>query len=189
MKLKSVVGIASVFALALAVILLPVAGSTAQAHNSCKSFHAILQFVLPTANQFDAADTWGGPVFGNFGSEFLQGGISGNDGTEYPHGSMSIFKDGVYKVCLTSASAWGGPNDCRDSFTYKTQAVVVWPSGEYLGGYKATAKIVKGTNRFAAASGHLEIEAPFVVWPDPNSLFGVSGRGNAQIYGKICGVQ
>jgi hypothetical protein len=66
---------------------------------------------------------------------------------------------------------------------------VIWPAGEFLGSYKATARIVKGSNGFASASGHLEIEAPFIVWHDPNSMFGVSGRGNAEINGKICGVQ
>jgi len=189
MKRKIVVAFAFVFFFAFAVIFLPVAGSTVLAHDGCKSFHALLQFVLPTSNQFDSADTWGGPVFGNLDTEFIQGGISGNDGTEYPHGPMSIFKNGSYKACLTSAATWGGASDCLDSFTYKPQAVVVWPAGESLGSYKATAKIVKGTNRFKSASGHLEIEAPFIVWPDSNSVFGVSGRGNAEVNGKICGVQ
>jgi hypothetical protein len=189
MRRKIAVALTFVFALAFALVLPIVPGSEVQAQQKCKSFHAVLQLVLPTPNQFDPADTWGGPVFGNLDSGFLQGGISGNDGTEYPHGPISIFKDGLYKACLTSAASWGGPNDCLDSFTYKAQAVVIWPAGESLGSYKATAKIVKGTNRFASASGHLEIEAPFIVWPDPNSVFGVSGRGNADVNGKICGVQ
>lgn len=188
MKLKSVVAVMFVFALALVVLFLPVTGSTAQAQNRCKSFHALWQLVLPTPNQFDPADTWGGSIFGNLDTEFLQGGLSGNDGTEYPHGSTSIFKDGLYKACLTSAAAWGGPNDCLDSFTYKAQAVVIWPARDFLGSYKASARIVKGTNRFASASGHLDIQTPFIVWPDPNSVFGVSGRGSAEINGKICGV-
>ena len=189
MKLKIVVAVSFICVLAFAVTFLPVAGSTVHAYDRCKSFHALLHFSLPTPNQFDSGDTWGGPVFGNLGTEFLQGGISGNDGIEYPHGPTSMFKDGIYKACLTSAPAWGGPNDCLDSFTYKAQAVVIWPAGESLGSYKATAKIVKGTNRFASASGHLEIEAPFIVWPDPNSAFGVSGRGNAELNGKICAIQ
>ena len=174
MKRKIVVALTSLFVLAFAIAFLPVAGSTVQAYDRCKSFHALLHFALPTPDQFDAGDTWGGAVFGNLGTAFLQGGISGNDGTEYPHGPMSIFKDGLYKVCLTSAPAWGGPSDCLDSFTYKAQAVVIWPAGESLGSYKATAKIVKGTNRFRSASGHLEIEAPFIVWADANNVFGVS---------------
>ena len=72
--------------------------------------------------------------FGNLDSEFLQAGVSGNDGTEYPHVPVSIFKDGLYKMCLTPAASWSGPNDCVDSFTYKTQAVVIWPAGEFWGG-------------------------------------------------------
>ena len=189
MKRKRVVALTFIFTLVFALVLLIVPGSQGQTKQSCKVFHAVLQFVLPTPNQFSSTDTWGGPIFGNLDTEFVQGGISGNDGTEYPHGPMSIFKDGLYKVCLTSAAAWGGPNDCLDTFTYKPQAVVIWPAGESLGSYKATAKIVKGTNKFARASGHLEISAPFIVWLDPNSVFGVSGRGSAEVNGRICGVQ
>lgn len=189
MKLKSIFALASVFGLAIALIFLPVAGSTVQAHDNCRSYHGIVQGILPTPNPFADTDTWGGTVYSNLGTEFHQGGMSGNDGTEYPHGPISIFKDGLYKVCLTSAAAWGGASDCQHSFSYKTQAVVIWPAGESLGSYKASAKLVKGTGKFATASGYLEIEGPFIVWPDTNSAFGVSGRWDANVNGKICGVQ
>jgi len=188
MKLKRVLAVSSVFAIGLAAIFLPIAGSAVQARNQCRTFHALIQGVLPTPNPFADTDTWGGTIFGNFGTEFLQGGMSGNDGTEYPHGPISIFKDGRYKVCLTSAAAWGGASDCQNSFSYKAQAVVIWPAGESLGSYKATAKIVNGAGRFASASGQLEVEGPFIVWPDTNSAFGVSGRWDANVNGKICGV-
>ncbi len=178
------------FALMFAAILLPVTTSQVQAQERCKAFHALLQFVLPTSNQFAPTDTWGGPTFVNLDGEFLQGGVSGNDGTEYPHGPVSVFKGGEYKVCLTSAAVWGGPSDCLDSFTYKVpQAVVIWPSGKFLGSYKANANVVGGTQRFASASGQLEIAGPFTVWTDASSPFGVSGRGNVDLTGKICGVQ
>jgi hypothetical protein len=190
MKRKSVVALTFVFTVAFAAVLLPVASSQVQAQRSCKAFHALEQFSLPTTNQFAPTDTWGGPIFVNLGGEFLQGGLSGNDGTEYPHGPISIFKGGEYKACLTSAPAWGGPNDCSDSFTYKVpRAFVIWPAGKSLGTYKATANIVKGTGRFASASGQLEIEGPFILWTDPNSPYGVSGRGNVDLSGRICGVQ
>ncbi len=189
MRLKSVVAFTFVFALAFAAILLPVAGSQVQAAGRCKAFHAFVQGVLPTANPFADTDVWGGPIFANLDGEFLQGGLSGNDGTEYPHGPVSIFKGGMYKACLTSAAAWGGANDCLDSFTYKAQAVVIWPAGKFPGSYKATADIVQGTHRFASASGQLEIAGPFIVWDDPNSAFGVSGRWNGELNGRICGVQ
>ena len=106
MKRKSVVALTFVFALAFALVLLIVPGSQAQAQ-SCKAFHAFVQGSLPTSNQFASTDTWGGPIFVNLDGGFLQGGLSGNDGTEYPHGPVSIFKGGEYKLCLTSAACVG----------------------------------------------------------------------------------
>jgi len=189
MRRISVVALAFVFVLAFALALPIVPGSEVQANQKCKAFHGFVQGRLPTPNPFASTDTWGGPVIVNLDGEFLQGGMSGNDGTEYPHGPVSIFKGGEYKVCLTSAAAWGGANDCLDSFTYKAQALVIWPTGKFLGSYKATANIVKGTNRFASASGQLEVAGPFILWDDPNSVFGVSGRWNGEISGRVCGVQ
>jgi len=189
MKRISVVALTFMFSSAFALVFLIVPGSQVQAQ-SCKAFHAFVQGSLPTPNQFAPTDTWGGPIFVKLDGEFLQGGLSGNDGTEYPYGPVSIFKGGEYKLCLTSAPAWGGPNDCLDSFTYKVpQAFVIWPAGKSLGSYKATANVVKGTHRFASASGQLEIAGPFILWADPNSPFGVSGRWNGELSGRICGVQ
>jgi hypothetical protein len=190
MRRLSVVALTFVFVLAFALVLPIVPGSEVQAQQNCKAFHGFVQGRLPTANPFAETDVWGGPVFVNLDGAFLQGGFSGNDGTEYPHGPVSIFKGGEYKLCLTSASAWGGPNDCSDSFTYKvSQAIVIWPTGKFLGSYKGTANIVKGTNRFASASGQLEVSGPFIVWEDSNSVFGVSGRWDGDISGRVCGVQ
>jgi len=187
---RSFVALTFMFALAFALVLLIVPGSQAQAQEKCKAFHAFVQGSLPTPNQFAPTDTWGGPLFVNLDGEFLQGGLSGNDGTEYPHGPVSIFRGGKYKVCLTSGAAWGGPTDCVDSFTYKVpKAVVIWPAGKSLGSYKAIANIVKGTHRFASASGQLEVAGPFILWTDPNSPFGVSGRWNGEFSGRICVVQ
>ena len=99
---------------------------------------------------------------GNLNDQFFQGGLSGNDGTEYPHGpAVSIFKNGEYKVCLTTAAAWAGPSDCADSFTIKvSQAIAIWPARNSLGSYKGTANVMKGTGRFASASGQLENRRP-----------------------------
>jgi len=190
MKRKSVVALTFLFALAFTLNLLIVCVSQAQAQQSCKALHAFVQGSAPSSNQFAPTDVWGGPFFVNLDGEFFQGGLSGNDGIEHPHGPVSIFRGGEYKLCLTSAATWGGPNDCSDSFTYKVpRAVVIWPAGKLLGSYKATANVVKGTGRFASASGHLEIEGPFTLWTDPNSPFGVSGRWNGEFSGRICGVQ
>jgi hypothetical protein len=189
MKRKSIVALTFVFALAFAAVLLPVPGSQAQVQQGCKTFHAIVQGTLPSPNPFASTDTWGGPVHASLAGEFLSGGISGNDGTQYGQGAFSILKDGVYKICFASGAVWGGPSDCSSSFTYHVpQAFVVWPTANWLGSYKSTADIVKGTGRFLSASGHLNIPAgPFILWPDNNSI-GVSGRWNGEIDGEICGV-
>jgi len=187
---KSVVALTLVFALAFAAVLLPVPGSQAQAQQGCKAFHGIVQGTLPSPNQFASTDTWGGPVSASVAGESLSGGLSGNDGTQYGQGAVSVLRGGVYKVCLTSGAVWGGPNDCLDSFTYEVpQAVVIWPAANWLGTYKATANIVKGTHRFASASGRLEVAGPFILWTDANSPFGVSGRWNGELNGSICVVQ
>jgi hypothetical protein len=190
MKRKSIVALTFVFALAFAAVLLPVPGLQAQAQHGCKAFHGIVQGSLPSPNPFAPTDTWGGPVYASLAGEFLSGGMSGNDGTQSGQGAVSILRDGVYKICFgTSGAVWGGPSDCLNSFTYEVpRAVVIWPAANSLGSYKATANIVKGTHRFASASGHLEIAAsPFILWTD--AKFGVSGRWNGQFSGNICGVQ
>ena len=191
---NSIAAFTLVFALAPAAALLPVpalqAQAQGQAQQGCKAFHGIVQGVLPSANQFDPTDTWGGPVSASLAGESLIGGLSGNDGTQYGQGELSIFKGGVYKVCLTSGTVWGGAVDCLDSFTYQVpRATVIWPTANWLGTYRATVNIVSGTHRFAHASGHLEVAGPFILWTDVNSPFGVSGRWNGELNGSICGVQ
>jgi len=190
MRRKSVVAVTLVFALALAAVLLPVPVSQAQAQQGCKVFYGMVQGSLPTSNQFAATDTWGGPVWASMAGEFLSGGLSGNDGTQYGQGALSILKGGMYKICFGTSAVWGGPNDCLDSFTYEVpQAFVIWPATNWAGNYKATAKIVSGTHRFASASGQLNIAGPFILWTDANSPFGVSGRWNGEFSGSVCGVQ
>lgn len=187
---KSIVTLTLVFVLAIAAILLPVPGSQALAQPGCKAFHGIVQGTLPSANQFASTDTWGGPVSASLAGAYLSGGLSGNDGTQYGQGAVSILKGGLYKVCFGSGIVWGGANDCLDSFTYEVpQAIVVWPAANWLGTYKATVNIVSGTHRFGSASGHLEVTGPFILWTDANSPFGVSGRWNGELNGSICGAQ
>jgi len=188
----SVVVLTSVFALASAAILFPVPSVHGPGQQQgCKVFNAIIQGSLPTANQFASSDTWGGPVYASLGGESLSGGISGNDGTQAGQGAVSVLKDGVYKICFgPSGAAWGGPNDCLDSLTYEVpHAVVIWPAENWLGSYKATANIIRGTHRFASASGHLDVAGPFILWTDAESPFGVSGRWNGEIVGSVCGIQ
>ena len=190
MRRKIVVAATFVFALALAAVLLPVPVSQAQAQQGCKAFYGMAQASLPTANQFAPTDTWGGPVWASLAGEPLSGGLSGNDGTQYGQGAVSILKGGLYKICFGTSAVWGGPTDCLDSLTYQVpQAFVIWPATNWIGNYKATWNIVSGTHRFGSASGHLNVVGPFILWTDTNSPFGVSGRFNGEFSGSICGVQ
>jgi hypothetical protein len=119
------------------------------------------------------------------GSDVFLGVVSGNDGDETFRQHMGEGRGGAYTVCV-------GYPACTDSFTYEVpHAVFPIPPGK--GGivpyYGNTAKIVHGTGRFQNASGNLNVNGPAFVWPDSGSPFGVSGRWNPAISGKVCGIQ
>ena len=171
------------FAMTIGILIWP--NSTAQAQPSCKDFQAIAQAWLPTSTRLAPTDTWGGPLFGFLGGDLLVGVLSGNDGDETWRPHMGAGTGGAYTVCV-------GYPTCTDSFTYEVpHSVFPIPPGK--GGlvpyYGNTAKIVHGTGRFQNASGNLNVNGPAFVWPDSGSPFGVSGRWNPAISGKVCGIQ
>jgi hypothetical protein len=181
-----------VVTLASAVILIPAQGyQEQQAQVDCRTFHAVVQGALPTPTPFAPTDTWGGPIYASLGGESLIGGVSGNDGTQHGEGAAVTFTGGVYKVCFGAGSAWGGASDCANGFTYEVpEAQVVWPTADWLGSYRATARIAGGTGRFARASGQLTIPAgSFITWPDETSPIKLRGRWNGAMSGQVCGVQ
>jgi hypothetical protein len=183
MKHAITIALGLMVALAVGTLLWP--GSAAQAQSGCKDFQALVQAWLPTSTPLAPTDTWGGPLFGFLGGELLPGVLSGNDGNETFRQHMGAGRGGAYTVCV-------GYPTCTDSFTYEVpNAVFPIPPGKggivpYFGN---TAKIVSGTGRFQAASGNLNVSGPAIVWPDSSSPFGVSGRWNPAISGRVCGVQ
>jgi hypothetical protein len=192
MTRKPLVALPIAITLASAIILVPARGlQEQQPQPDCKTFDAVVQGALPTPHRFAPTDTWGGFVYASLGGETLIGGLSGNDGTQHGQGAAVTFTGGVYKVCFGTGTAWSGPSDCANSFTYETpQSSGVWPADGWLGIYRATAKIASGTGRFASASGNLTIPAgPFITWPDTTSPLKVRGRWNGQIIGQVCGVR
>lgn len=167
-------------------------GSDAQAQSDCRSFQAVAQAALPSstplAAQTGVADVWGGPFSGILAEEFVQGVLSGNDGAKSQDPDIGIARGGQYTVgvgCTTK----DGVLSCTDTFTYEVPvAVYTRPPG--FGHYTGdSAKIVRGTGRFQAATGNLNISGAFIAWPDPASPRGASGRWNAKIIGQLCGVQ
>jgi hypothetical protein len=189
MKRTTTILVGFIFALAVGTLLWPTLGSQAQAQSGCKSFEAIAQAALPSSTPlFKTFDLWGGPLYGMIGSELLpQGVLSGNDGQDSWHGAIGIGRGGSYTVCTNYPV-------CSDTFTYEVpNAVFPAPPGQgglmrYIGN---TAKIVQGTGRFLSASGNLNITGPAIAWPDnsPNNPIGFLGRWNAELSGKVCGVQ
>ncbi len=174
------------FVFVIAVVGFGLPGPSSQAQGGCAKFEAIVQGMLPSPLPLVGGDSWGGPIYASLGGEFLAGNISGTEeGTG--HGTIGMGRGTTYKVCFGPV----GPNQCDDSFTYEAvNAVFPYPPGKLgTGFYQAnSAKIDEGTGRFQFASGNLNVAGPFIVWPDSNSIFGISGRWNAEIKGDICGV-
>jgi hypothetical protein len=134
-------------------------------------------------------DIWGGPLYGSLEGEVLLGIVSGNDGEETWRGAIGQGRGGTYTIGFGCA---GDPYVCTDTLTFEVPNSVfpIPPSMIGLGRYNGnTARIVGGTGRFESASGNLDFTGTFIVWPDPNSPIGVSGRFNAELSGNICGVQ
>jgi hypothetical protein len=181
MRFSSVIVSALVFTFALAVLLWPTARNV-QAQTACKPFRALGHASLPTSTRIAPTDRWGGPLYGMLGDEVLLGAFSGNDGDVSRQGVIGQGRDGAYTVCV-------GYPDCTDSFTYEVPNAV-WPSPpgragfmEYFGN---TARIVRGTGRFATAWGILHVSGPAVAWTVQT---GKTARWNAELSGDICGVQ
>jgi hypothetical protein len=192
MKSIVMIGIGFVIALLIAILLLPTLGSRgsqvqAQSGSGCVDFRALWQAALPTPKAISpATDVWGGPVYGMLGQDvFLADVLTGNDGQDYWHKVNGIGKGGLFVMCLQYPT-------CTDTFTYEvSNAAFALPpgklgTGQYIGN---SAKIIGGTGRFASASGNLNVSGPWLTWPDENSPFGASGRFNATISGRVCGIQ
>jgi len=56
----------------------------AQEATTCKSFSAIAHAVLPSSAPMADTDSWGGPLYGMIGEDYLglKAALSGNDGAE-----------------------------------------------------------------------------------------------------------
>jgi hypothetical protein len=162
------------------------AAAPAQEATTCKSFSAIVHAVLPSSTPMANTDSWGGPLYGMLGDEYLglKAALSGNDGEEtwYEDGTLGVGKGGTYTVCTDYPG-------CQNTFTYEVP-FAVFPSqpGALMDYIAYGIKIVKGSGKFASASGSLDVRGPAVAWPDDSPLQW-AGRWTAQISGTICGIQ
>ena len=161
------------------------AAPLAQDTTACKSFSAIAHAVLPSSTPMADSDSWGGPLYGMLGEDYLglTAALSGNDGEEtwYEDGALGVGKGGTYTVCTDYPA-------CHDTFTYEVP-FAVFPSqpGTLMDYIAYGIKIVKGSGKFAGASGNLDVRGPAVAWPD-NSPLEWAGRWTAEMSGTICGI-
>ena len=157
------------------------------AQAACKPFAGVAQATLPTSTPVATTDTWGGPLFALLGGELLgpKAVLSGNDGDEawYEDETLGTGRGGQYTVCLNHPT-------CSDTFTIGIPVAVFPIPSSDLGTYLAyNVTIVKGTGKFAAATGDLKFRGTFIAWPDDSSPIGISGRWYPEIWGTICGIQ
>ena len=194
MKRKSMIALTLALASAAGAFLLLALGPPAQAQQNGTEIRGIIQATLPSSYPLDPVnDVWGGPVYATLGGEFLVGGISGNDRDASQHGA----RGGRYQVYLCPTSLLPNnihypPAACPDSFTYEVANSVFGfvPGKVGLGAYKGnSAKIVSGTGRFQGASGNLNLAGPYILFSDPTSPWGISGRWNGEFSGTIYGAR
>jgi hypothetical protein len=185
---------AGLFAFIFGAVLWPVHAS-AQAQSGCRAFQAIAQATLPGSTPLGLTlDIWGGPVYVMLGDEFLFGVMTGHDGMRESNANVGQKRDGFYTVGFRCQVQLDGKYVCQDTFTYHVANTVytqlapaVAPGfGQYHGN---SAKIVSGTGRFRLASGNLNVNGPFIAWPDATSPLKASGRWNPELTGFICGVE
>jgi hypothetical protein len=170
-----------VFVVAAAAIFLCAPSQRAQAQPGSLSFHGLIEDQLLVSDLLlRPGDDWGGYIQGYLGDEFLQGKLSGNDGTVTGHRWVGMGKDG------TMYFDFGNGNTFT---TTATQGTFPNPPGQFPAGgmYQGAHKITAGTGRFAYASGNLFIRGPYLVWDLDKPL--PQGRFNAEITGNISGVQ
>ena len=160
---------------ALTVLLCTPATTVAQ--NTCIEFRAVSQQQLGLG--------WWGSTFATLGDEVLitpaappppdatlpAGTAHGVVGMDY-QGAKYLYDFG---------------NGNSFVLELKSRAVYPHPPGKVgIGYYRATYNVSEGKGRFTGASGVIAESGPYVLWPDLNQPFGLSGRYNGELAGKIC---
>lgn len=163
------------------VILLFAAPSVLVAQENCLQIRIIGQAQLPAPELLRPdIDGWGGEVVVMVTGEPtpLIGKFSGSDGNVIWRKVIGMGKDGSYKFDFAAAGSFT---------THVTNAVYpITPAKLGFGYYQAEHKIAEGTGRFQNASGNLLVAGTYFAWADENSPWGVYGRWNPDIIGRVC---
>ena len=177
-------GLFTVFVLGL---LLWPDSNEAQAQASCKSFDALGQLIIPTTNPLAIGHRWGGQIYIKMGDEYLQGLISGDDGTVVRQPNTGHGKDGLYIIGFNCVS--GTPWTCTDTINLEVPNSIFGPAAPIYDQYQGNSAYFNGgTGRFQDAYGNVSFSGPYIVW-NTGGTPPKTGRFNPELNGHICGIE
>ena len=161
---------------------------SAKAQEACKSFDALGQLIIPTTNPLATGHRWGGQIYIKMGDEYLQGLISGDDGTVVRKPNLGHGTDGMYIIginCVFGTPHW----TCTDTININVPNSVFGPSAPIYDQYQGNSAYFNGgTGRFQNASGDITFRGPYIVW-NTGGTPPRTGRFNPELNGNICGVE
>jgi hypothetical protein len=159
-----------------------------QAQAPCQSFDAIGQMIIPTTNPLETGHRWGGQVYVKMGDEYLQGLISGDDGTVVRQPNTGHGQGGLEVLgfgCVPGTPHWTCTDTIYMEITNSIFGATVPAFEQYQGN---SAYINGGTGRFENAYGNVSLNGAYIVW-STGSTPPFNGRFNPEINGHICGVE
>jgi hypothetical protein len=159
-----------------------------QAQSNCTSFDALGQLIIPTTNPLAVGHRWGGQVYIKMGDEYLQGLISGDDGTVVRQPNTGHGKDGLYIIgfdCVPGTPTWM----CADTINIEVPNSIFGPGAPIYDQYQGNSAYFNGgTGRFEFVTGQTTFRGPYIVW-NTGGMPPRTGRFNPEMNGQICGVE
>jgi hypothetical protein len=159
-----------------------------RAQSPCRTFEGIGQMLIPTTTPLETGHRWGGDVYLKMGDEYLQGLISGEDGTVVRQPNLGHGTDGLYIIgfgCVPGTPHW----TCTDTIRIAVPNSIFGPTAPIFDQYQGnSAYFDGGTGRFQYASGGLTFGGPYIVW-NTGGTPPRTGRFNPELKGHICGVE
>lgn len=147
--------------------------------------------LIPTTKPLETGHRWGGDIYIKMDDEYLQGLISGEDGTVVRQPNTGHGSDGLYVIgfnCLPPAE--GTVWTCSSKIRIVVPNSIFGPTAPIYDQYQGnSAYFDGGTGRFQYTYGNLTFRGPYIVWntnlPKPPR----TGRFNPELKGHICGVE
>ena len=153
LPVRFVLGLVAVVAITLIVSLNT---DSARAQESCKSFDAIGQLIIPTTNPLVAGNKWGGNVYVKIGDEYLRGLISGDDGVTVRKSNLGHATGGLYTIGFDCVAPGPGQTvwTCTDSIRIEVPNSIFGPGAPIYDQYQGNSAYINGgTGRFEFATG------------------------------------